>query len=532
MNHDSVMAGAGIAEVSTSSGPIAGYIRHGIYTFKGIPYGDTTEGGARFQPPSKPKPWTTLRSTRQYGHTAPQLARNSNGGNDEEAFMFDWDDSVTRVYRTAEGEDCLRLNVWTPSVSHPAPSNGRGGGGGRPVMVWLHGGGFANGSGNEQPAYDGESLARRGDVVVVTVNHRLNVFGYLNLAKYGPKYAQSANAGMLDIVAALEWVRDNIDKFGGDPGCVTIFGQSGGGSKVSLLMGMPLAKGLFHRAIVQSGSLIKAGDATKSAKLADLVVAELGLTASTIDNILTLPMEQIQHAAESAQKKYADQNNDHVGFSPVVDGDLIPDHPFSPKASTLSASVPMMIGTTLNEFVNGLNQPNVDAMTESQLLENVRKTYADKAETVIAAFKKRTPNANPFDLWSRIAATDMRGRAVQQCRAKAAIDAAPAYLYWFSWHTPVFAGRPRAFHCAEIPFVFYNTDRCETMTGGGSTARDLAARMSDAWVAFARTGDPNHKGLPNWPAFTVDAAPTMIFDNECVVENFPDRDELAVVGKA
>jgi len=517
-----VLAGDDVAVVKTTSGPAGGYIRRGIYTYKGIPYGGSTDGSNRFMPPSKPKAWIDVRSTRQYGHTAPQFARNSNGGNDEEAFMFDWDDTVTRVYRAAEGENCLRLNGWTQAI---------GDGGRRPVMVWLHGGGFANGSGNEQPSYDGENLARRGDVVVVTLNHRLNVFGYLNLAKFGPKYAHSANAGMLDIVAALEWIRDNIAAFGGDPGCVTIFGQSGGGDKVSLLMGMPSAKGLFHRAIVQSGSMLKAGNADKAAKLADMVVAELDLTPSTIDDIQTLPISQILTAADTAQKKYADVNGEHVGFSPVVDGDVIPDHPFSPKASTLSSGVPMIIGTTLNEFVNGLNQPNVDNMTEAELLANVEKNHPDDAKAIIAAFRKRTPNALPFDIWSRISSTDMRGRAIQQCRAKASLGDAPAYLYWFTWNTPVFSGRPRAFHCAEIPFVFYNTDRCDTLTGGGDRARHLAAQISDAWVRFARAGNPNHHGLPMWSEFNAEGAPTMILDDHCVVENYPDREELASVGK-
>ena len=237
-------------------------------------------------PPSKPKPWTGVRSSRQHGPVAPQAAR-AGWANDEESFMFSWDDGI-------QGEDCLRLNLWTPSISDDKK---------RPVMVWLHGGGFAAGSGQELLSYDGENLARRGDCVVVTLNHRLNVLGYLNLAEYGDKYASSANVGMLDIVAALEWVRDNIPAFGGDPNVVTIFGQSGGGAKVSVLMGMPAAKGLFHRGIVESGSMLRANTEESSQKLADLVVAELGLTASTIDQIQTIPYAQLSHASQEVLRK-------------------------------------------------------------------------------------------------------------------------------------------------------------------------------------------------------------------------------------
>src|SRR3984957_11491170 len=291
-NTDAMAQGASVVAkddapmVTTSSGKVVGYTHNGICTFKGIPYADSTEGENRFMPPVRNKPWSGVRSSRQYGHVAPQASR-SGWDHDEEAFMFSWDDGI-------QGEDCLRVNVWTPGI---------GDGKKRPVMVWLHGGGYAAGSGQELLSYDGENLARRGDVVVVTLNHRLNVLGYLNLAAYGDKYASSANVGMLDIVAALEWVRDNIAAFGGDPGVVTIFGQSGGGGKVSALMGMPSAKGLFHRAIVESGSMLKANTEERSQKLTDLLIAELGLTSSTIDQLQTLPYAQLSHASQEVLRK-------------------------------------------------------------------------------------------------------------------------------------------------------------------------------------------------------------------------------------
>ena len=511
--------------VNTSAGKVVGYLRNGICTFKGIPYGDTTEGANRFMPSAKPKPWSGLRSSRQYGPVAPQAARGG-WANDEEAFMFSLDDGV-------QGEDCLRVNVWTPGVNDNKK---------RPVMVWLHGGGYAAGSGQELLSYDGENLARRGDVVLVTVNHRLNVLGYLNLAKHADKYASSANVGMLDIVAALEWVRDNIAAFGGDPGVVTIFGQSGGGGKVSTLMGMPAAKGLFHRAIVESGSQLRANAEDRSQKLTDLLIAELGLTASTIDQLQTLPYTQLSHASQEVMRK----NNprpaggipnirrmaEMLGFSPVVDGTVLPAHPFDPQASAISADVPMIVGTTLNEFVTAINHPEYESMTDAELEQHVRGIFGDKTPAILVAFRQRTPSERPFDLWSHIAASTMREQAIKQCKAKTALGKAPAYLYWFTWQTPILNGRPRAFHCSEIAFAFDNTDRCENMTGGGADARSLAAKISEAWIHFARTGNPNYAGMTHWAEFTPETVPTMIFDNKTEAVNNPDGGEQASIAEA
>jgi para-nitrobenzyl esterase len=408
-------------------------------------------------------------------------------------------------------------------------------------MVWLHGGGFAAGSGQELLSYDGENLARRGDVVVVTLNHRLNALGYLDLAKYGDKYTSSANVGMLDIVAALEWVRENISAFGGHPGVVTIFGQSGGGGKVGALMGMPAARGLFHRAIVESGSMLKAGTQERSQKLADLVIAELGLTSSTIDQIQTLPYAQILHASQEVMRRSNPRPPggvpnfrrmaESLGFTPVVDGTILPAHPFDPQASPISADVPMVVGTTLNEFATAINHPEYESMTDAEVTERVRGLFGDKASAILAAFRQRTPAAKPFDLWSHIAASTVRENAIKQCKAKAALGRAPAYLYWFTWQTPILNGRPRAFHCAEIAFAFDNTDRCENMTGGGADARALAAKVSEAWIHFARTGNPNHPGIPHWPEFRPDTVPTIVFDNDTEVVNNPDGGEQASIAE-
>jgi para-nitrobenzyl esterase len=521
---DALAAGAGVAVAEISSGKVAGYIRGGIYAFKGMPYGDTTAGANRFLPPTRPKPWTGIRSSRQYGVVCPQ-DKGTGRLNDEEAFIFQWNDSV-------EGEDCLRVNVWAPGI---------GDGARRPVMVWLHGGGFDAGSGNDLPAFDGENLARRGDVVVVTLNHRLNLLGFLDLSKFGEPYAQSGNVGMLDIVAALEWVRENIQAFGGDPNRVLIFGQSGGGAKVGTLMGMPSAKGLFHRAVVQSGSFAFTNTPEKSRRLADLILAELGITASGLDRLHALPYADLQRASVEAMLKangaaagVPDIRNmaNRLMFAPVADGRVLPEPPFSPRAPSVSFDVPMIVGTTLNEFTTGTNHPEYELMTEAELLAKAEASYPGRGSAVVSAFRQRTPKAKPFDLWSRIATAPVRQAAIDQAAAKAALGGAPAYLYWFTWQTPIFDGRPRAFHCAEIPFVFHNTDLCDHMTGGGSHARNLSDAMADTWIQFARTGDPNHPSLPHWSPFAAGAAPTMIFDDETRLELNPDAVERSSIATA
>ena len=519
---DTVVASGSKDVVETTAGKVRGYTRNGIQTFKGIPYAAPVSGKARFMPPQKPASWAGVRSSLYYGQVCPQGAR-SGWKDDENAFMFACDDGQP-------GEDCLRINIWTPQA---------GGNGRRPVMFWIHGGGYSAGSGQELKSYDGESLSRRGDVVVVSINHRLNVFGHLNLAEFGEKYQSSGNAGMLDIVAALEWVRDNIANFGGDPGNLMIFGQSGGGGKVNTLMAMPSAKGLFHRAGVQSGSLLRVSTMDSSAKLASAVLAELNLGKSQVDELQSVPVERLAAAADAALRRVItptgrppDFRNlgNQIGWAPVVDGKALPTQPFDPVAPAISADVPLLVGNVLNEFVNGIGKPDCNALSNDELKTRVVGMFGpEQADRVIDVYRRAHPKAIPFDLLSLISACSVRGSSITQAERKAKQAAGPAYLYWFTWQTPILDGRPRAFHCSELPFVFDNAERCETMTGGGADARALGAKMSDAWIHFARTGNPNHPGIPHWPVFDAENVPTMIFDNECSLKNNPDRAEREVM---
>ena len=503
------------AVIETRLGKLRGAVRGGIYVYKGVPYARDTGGTQRFLPPQPFTAWTGVKPALSYGPCCPQVARGG-WSNSEVAFIYDWDDGFP-------GEDCLRLNVWSPGV----------GKGARPVMFWIHGGGYETGSSQELPAYDGEALARRGDVVVVSVNHRLGPFGFLDLSGVGgERYGLSANAGMLDLVAALQWVADNAAAFGGDPGNVTIFGQSGGGAKVGNLMGMPSAKGLFHKAIVQSGSLLEIGEPERSRALAGEVLKALGLGKGDLDKLAAVPAPDLVKAGETARKAMP-RPTGAIGlvWQPTVDGQAIPAQPWATAAPDLARDVPMLIGSNLNELAASLGNPAAEAYAEDQA--KAAAAAAGVRAAAWAAFRAADPNAKPVEIYSRAVSARFRVPAVIQAQRKAAQQASggggKAWLYRFDFNSGVLDGRARAFHCAELAYAFDNVDRCLNHTGGTPQARALAARMSDAWIAFARTGDPNHKGLPAWPAVSPTATPNMLFDAICRVAADPDAKERAAL---
>lgn len=513
---DEIITGTNIAVTSTNNGKVRGYIHNTIYTYKGIPYGQAKRFEAAVPPPS----WEGVRSSTTYGPVAPLLTPTATVM-DEPEFVFDHDWGYTN-------EDCLSINVWTPGIADGKK---------RAVLFWIHGGGFTAGSSHELPSYDGENISKKGDVVVVSINHRLNVLGFLDLAAYGDKYKHSANNSILDMVLALEWVKDNIENFGGDPGNVTIYGQSGGGAKVNTLMAMPRAKGLFHKAINQSGSF-RGGilDKEDTAAIAAETLAILGLETTQVDSLQHIPFSELSAAGTKALKrveaKMKAAGKPVMGFGlswgPSVDGKDLPYQTASEEALALSKEIPLLIGTVKNEFAPFPNMRFVGASDET-IMAHIKEQYKDKADAYIAAVRKAYPNDTSV---KDLIDVDLifRPGAVVQANQKSSLDGgAEVYMYLFTWQSPVFDGKYKALHCMELPFVFDNIDLANHMTGGGQQAHELADKMSLAWINFAKRGNPNHAGLPEWPAYTSDNTATMHFDNTCKVKPQLDKELFQLI---
>lgn len=502
--------------VATQYGNVAGYIENGIYNYKGIPYAQAE----RFEEAHAPKTWNGVRSSRHYGPTCPQEFR-SMWQMDNVAFSSQWDDGFP-------GEDCLRVNIWTPGINDGKK---------RPVMVWIHGGGFSTGSSQEQPAYDGASLAKKGDVVVVSLNHRLNALGFLNLSSFGDKYKHSANLGLLDIVEALKWVKNNIANFGGDAQNVTIFGQSGGGRKVSSLLCMPRAKGLFNKAIVQSGSGATYMSDKYSKLIGEQTVKNLGLTALNVDQIKKVPYQQLLEAGTKAcnnVKKIAEANGEGLeasiwGWFATKDGDILPNHAFNNGSELISKDIPMIVGSCLNEFagIAAVMTPGYLKQSDDKVMATLTKIYGKDTEAYAKAFKKAYPQLPT--VYMPLIDFKYRPQALAQTETKAKDNGAPVWNFLFTYQSTALDGTLTAMHCMEIPYVFNNVARCGFETEATPEAIKLGDIMSSAWINFAHTGNPNGNGVPQWPAFTTKKKATMIFDKECEVKYNFDA-ELQQIG--
>ena len=495
--------------IETGPGKLRGALSEGIHSFKGVPYAQSTAGPGRFMPPLKPQPWTGVRDALALGDRAPQRARPIRPAN---AWIRD---------TSPTNETCLYLNVYTP---------GLGDGARRPVMVWLHGGGYFAGSGGSA-GLDGSNLARRGDVVVVTLNHRLNAFGYCHLAGLGgDRFADAGNAGMLDIVMALEWVRDNISNFGGDAGNVTIFGQSGDGSKVAVMMTMPAAKSLFRKAIMQSSSShLRLATAENAEEAAQQLMREVGMDSA--DALRGADADALVAGYRAAVQ--ANYGND--SFRPVVDGRSIHNHPFTLDAPDLASDIPLMIGSceTEKSFYDITVDPAKLPLTADQLQADVIRFVGiedGKARDLIAAYRARRGDASGRDLFNVIASDHMyRRNAIEAAEIKSRQGGAPAWLYEFTWKTPALGGILKTPHTLCIPFVFGTVEAAREFTGTGPEQTALMDTAMETWLAFARTGNPNNARLPDWAPYDAADRTTMIFDNECAPVQDPKREDRLTI---
>lgn len=492
--------------VETTAGKIRGFIDNGVYTFRGVPYAQA----ARFEQPQAPAAWQGIRNCVIYGGMCPQTPMT----------VSDADILNPHVFWPMD-ENCQKLNVWSADVTAK-----------KPVMFWIHGGGYSTGSCIEQPCYEGHNLCKEGDVVVVSINHRLNSLGFLDVSAYGEKYRYSGNSGMLDIIAALQWVQDNIARFGGDPGNVTVFGQSGGGRKILNLLAMPKAEGLFHKCIVQSGG--PSGNAQSDARLvAKLTFAELGIAEGDVPALAAVEYDKLRLAADAAMSKAKEQLGHSVGWYPVIDGDCLPENIWTANGvPTQGNNIPMIIGSVFAEvttnafglisgtdfYKNSWDEATVDA--------KLTEKYGDKKDAVVAAFRKAYPEKPIVDaLYVALTGYRQDTKAILKKRSQ---QDAPVYNYVFAYEMPVMGGL-LPWHCSDLPFVFGNISKHGTANGATKEGHKLESIMLGAWSAFAHTGNPNHKGMVTWPAFTNDTGAAMIFEQDSRIAYHHDDDLFTAV---
>ena len=518
MTGPTVEAGPDIAVANTQSGKVQGYISNGIYTYHGIPYAQADE---RFVEAHEVEPWEGVRMAFDYGPISPQEATGNIPGGDN------------------MDNNCQNLNIWTPGIQDE---------GKRPVMVWLHGGGFSTGSSIEQTYYDGENLSKKGDVVVVSVNHRLNVLGHLNLSQYGDQYKNSANVGMTDIIDALQWIQDNIEEFGGDPDNVTVFGESGGGAKVLALMTSPYAKGLFHKGIVESGATETMGviftPEDASERVTELTLEKLGITPDRIDELQNVSYEELTAASNEALAQAGEEfqipaalgSGYSLSWEPVVDGDFLPTDPVTEDSfAEAGRDIPLLIGSNLNEWETvdlmsnqaETQYDNKTTWTEEETRQHLEEKYGDQTDEIVDAFLKAYPHRTAADALyvdSRV----IRLPILKIMSHKADQGGAPVYAYMFNWESPVLPGTIMAFHTSEIPFVFNNIDKAVMQIGGGEEARRIEDAMSQAWINFARTGDPSTEEM-EWPAYTREEGATMMFDTVQEVVYHHDQELMTLL---
>ncbi len=486
--------------VQTDRGPVVGSTTGLVHVFRGIPYARPPVGELRWRPPEEPRSWTRPLEANRFGLIAPQ-----NPSQLEQLFGAD---------KTQQSEDCLSLNVWTPGLD-----DGR-----RPVLVWIHGGAFVTGNG-ATPWYDGTRLVEAGDVVVVTINYRLGALGFLELGEVGDeRYAGSGNCGVLDQVAALRWVRDNVSLFGGDPAQVTVFGESAGGMSVGTLLGLPAAQGLFARAILQSGAAAHVAERDRAERVTRDVLAELGLTTDDAARLVDIPVDDLL----AAQGRVVDRAGPNLAFTPVVDGVTLPRPPLDAVRDGAAAAVEVLVGTTRDEMrLFGLLDPRLSKADDAQVEHRAVSVFGPSATKAIEVYRRSRPGESAAEVWIA-ALTDQVFRIPAIRLAEAHSMHQPGtYMYLFSWATPILDGRLGSCHGLDVPFTFDNLDKpgAGLFTGGGADTRQLAERMSRAWLAFAREGAPGAASLPSWPAYEIGQRSTMLLDTECVVVDDPAAEE-------